>query len=191
MDKNSYLVYMQIFAHREAYEQVVSKSEEKLQRARTDYKRAYAALLNSESGNDQELKRAYLEAHNTYVLQLRATNAITERYQYQCLPGLLGEIAEVYEELCGLACNCIAGISDAAGERSLEQSKRFQTVTKEARAISSQNDLQASTPILYLLKSSISSIYLSLFVFLFRLSLHLLLRHIITSQFSFERSSLL
>ncbi|XP_051163128.1 uncharacterized protein LOC127282726 isoform X3 [Leptopilina boulardi] len=131
-----------IFAHREAYEQVVSKTEEKLQRARTDYKRTYAALLNSESGNDQELKRAYLEAHNAYVLQLRATNAITERYQYQCLPSLLNEIAEVYEELCGLACNCIAGISDAAGERSLEQSKRFQNVTKEARAISSQNDLQ-------------------------------------------------
>ncbi|XP_043475545.1 uncharacterized protein LOC122507092 isoform X2 [Leptopilina heterotoma] len=131
-----------IFAHREAYEQVVSKTEEKLQRARTDYKRAYAALLNSESGNDQELKRAYLEAHNAYVLQLRATNAITERYQYQCLPGLLNEIAEVYEELCGLACNCIAGISDAAGERSQEQSKRFQNLTKEARAISSQNDLQ-------------------------------------------------
>ncbi|XP_033224199.1 uncharacterized protein LOC117177533 isoform X2 [Belonocnema kinseyi] len=131
-----------IFAHREAFEQVVSKAEEKLQRARADYKRAYAALLSSESGNDQELKRAYLETHNAYVLQLRATNAITERYQYQCLPVLMGEIADVYEELCGLACNCIAGVSEAAGERALEQSKRYQNVSKEARAITPQADLQ-------------------------------------------------
>ncbi|XP_018371250.1 PREDICTED: uncharacterized protein LOC108766448 [Trachymyrmex cornetzi] len=132
-----------VFAHRDAYEQVVSKTEEKLQRARLDYKRAYAALLTNEAGGaEQELKRAYLESHNAYILQLRATNAITERYQFHCLPGLLGEIAEVYEELCGLACKCVAGISDAAGERSGEQAKRYQIVAKEAQAIIPSNDLQ-------------------------------------------------
>ncbi|XP_018313314.1 uncharacterized protein Stacl isoform X3 [Mycetomoellerius zeteki] len=133
-----------VFAHRDAYEQVVSKTEEKLQRARLDYKRAYAALLTNEAGGgaEQELKRAYLESHNAYILQLRATNAITERYQCHCLPGLLGEIAEVYEELCGLACKCVAGISDAAGERSGEQAKRYQIVAKEAQAVIPSNDLQ-------------------------------------------------
>ncbi|KYQ48508.1 SH3 and cysteine-rich domain-containing protein 3, partial [Trachymyrmex zeteki] len=141
-----YIVYRvpQVFAHRDAYEQVVSKTEEKLQRARLDYKRAYAALLTNEAGGgaEQELKRAYLESHNAYILQLRATNAITERYQCHCLPGLLGEIAEVYEELCGLACKCVAGISDAAGERSGEQAKRYQIVAKEAQAVIPSNDLQ-------------------------------------------------
>ncbi|XP_011696194.1 PREDICTED: uncharacterized protein LOC105454917 [Wasmannia auropunctata] len=133
-----------VFAHRDAYEQVVSKTEEKLQRARLDYKRAYAALLTNEAGGvEQELKRAYLESHNAYILQLRATNAITERYQFHCLPGLLGEIAEVYEELCGLACKCVAGISDAAGERSGEQAKRYQVVAKEAQTVVPSNDLQA------------------------------------------------
>ncbi|XP_011864662.1 PREDICTED: uncharacterized protein LOC105560289 isoform X3 [Vollenhovia emeryi] len=134
-----------IFAHRDAYEQVVSKTEEKLQRARLDYKRAYAALLTNEAGGgaEQELKRAYLESHNAYILQLRATNAITERYQFHCLPGLLGEIAEVYEELCGLACKCVAGISEGAGERSGEQAKRYQVVAKEAQAVVPSNDLQA------------------------------------------------
>ncbi|XP_011345363.1 uncharacterized protein LOC105283928 isoform X2 [Ooceraea biroi] len=134
-----------VFAHREAYEQVVSKTEEKLQRARLDYKRAYATLLTSEAGSgaEQELKRAYLESHNAYILQLRATNAITERYQLHCLPGLLGEIAEVYEELCGLACKCISGISEAASERSGEQSKRYQAVAKEAQSVVPTNDLQA------------------------------------------------
>ncbi|XP_003702552.1 SH3 and cysteine-rich domain-containing protein isoform X1 [Megachile rotundata] len=131
-----------VFAHREAYEQVVAKTEEKLQRARADYKRAYAALLTSDGSSDQELKRAYLESHNAYVLQLRATNAITERYQAHCLPGLLGEIAEVYEELCGLACKCVAGISEAAAERASEQAKRYQAVAKEAQVIAPLNDLQ-------------------------------------------------
>lgn len=140
-----YVTYIsQIFAHRDAYEQVVSKTEEKLQRARLDYKRAYAALLTNEAGGgaEQELKRAYLESHNAYILQLRATNAVTERYQFHCLPGLLGEIAEVYEELCGLACKCVAGISDAAGERTAEQAKRYQAVAKEAQAVIPTNDLQ-------------------------------------------------
>jgi len=137
---------LQVFAHREAYEQVVSKTEEKLQRARLDYKRAYGALLTNEAGGsaEQELKRAYLESHNAYILQLRATNAITERYQFHCLPGLLGEIAEVYEELCGLACKCVAGISEAAGERSGEQVKRYQVVAKEAQMVVPINDLQVS-----------------------------------------------
>lgn len=137
------VLYSQVFDHRDAYEQVVSKTEEKLQRARLDYKRTYAALLTSGGGSvEQELKRAYLESHNTYILQLRATNAITERYQFHCLPGLLGEIAEVYEELCGLACKCVAGISETAGERASEQAKRYQVVAKEAQAIVPANDLQ-------------------------------------------------
>ncbi|XP_061934703.1 uncharacterized protein LOC107996410 isoform X1 [Apis cerana] len=131
-----------VFSHREAYEQVVSKAEEKLQRARADYKRAYAALLTVDGGSEQELKRAYYEAHNAYILQLRATNAITERYQSQCLPGLLGEIAEVYEELCGLACKCMVGISEAAAERAREQTKRYQAVAKEAQVVVPMNDLQ-------------------------------------------------
>ncbi|XP_043668477.1 uncharacterized protein LOC122629283 isoform X2 [Vespula pensylvanica] len=131
-----------VFSYREGYEQEIAKSEEKLQRARADYKRSYASLLTNEGGNETELKRQYLEAHNAYVLQLRATNAITECYQTHCLPGLLGEIAEVYEELCGLACKCIAGISEAAYERTSEQAKRYQNVGKDAQTVLPINDLQ-------------------------------------------------
>ncbi|XP_046743535.1 uncharacterized protein LOC124409754 isoform X3 [Diprion similis] len=134
-----------IFAHRDAYEQVVSKTEEKLQRARVDYKRAYAALLSVDvegGGDHQGLKRSYLEAHNAYVLQLRATNAITERYQLHCLPNLLKEMTEVYEELCGLAGSCMAGIAEAGGERAADQARRFQAAAKEARNVIPANDLQ-------------------------------------------------
>ncbi|XP_078041095.1 SH3 and cysteine-rich domain-containing protein isoform X2 [Augochlora pura] len=131
-----------VFAHREAFEQVVAKSEEKLQRARADYKRAYAALLTLEGGSEQDLKRAYFEAHNAYVLQLRATNAITERYQTRCLTGILGEIAEVYEDLCGLACKCVTGFSEAVAERSREQAKRYQAISEEAQIVAPLTDLQ-------------------------------------------------
>ncbi|XP_023290442.1 uncharacterized protein LOC105704069 isoform X2 [Orussus abietinus] len=133
-----------VFSHREAYEQVVGKAEEKLQRARAEYKRAYGALLTNEGSADPDtLKKAYLEAHNAYVMQLRATNAIAERYQLHCLPGLLGEISEVYEELFNLVSNCVVGISDAAGERSSELAKRYQAIAKEAQVAAPSNDLQA------------------------------------------------
>ncbi|OXU27074.1 hypothetical protein TSAR_014471 [Trichomalopsis sarcophagae] len=135
--------HRKVFTHREAYEQVVAKTEEKLQRARAEYKRAYGALLAApETSQDSELKRAYLEAHNAYVLQLRATNAISERYQFHCLPGLLGEVAEVYEELCGLTCTCVSGISEAAGDRVAEQIKRYQALAKEVKVVNPQSDLQ-------------------------------------------------
>ena len=126
---------------------MVSKAEEKLQRARVDYKRAYAALLTNETtvGDQEPLRRAYLEAHNAYILQLRATNAIVERYQYHCLPTLLGEMAEVYEELCTLACTCVAGISEVSSERSGEQARRYMGVAKEAQSINPTVDLQLLT----------------------------------------------
>lgn len=98
----------------------------------------------NDGAGEQELKRSYFEAHNAYILQLRATNAINERYQTHCLPNLLGEIAEVYEELCGLACKCIAGISEAAAEQAGEQTKRYQAVAKEAQVVAPMNDLQVS-----------------------------------------------
>lgn len=121
-----------------------------MQRARNDYKRAYAALLTSNNGgndignSEQEAnqRRAYLESHNAYVLQLRATNAIAERYQYHCLPSLLSEISDIYEELSSLTCNCVAGISEAAGERAQDGVKRYQLLAKEAQNIQPQNDLQ-------------------------------------------------
>ncbi|KAJ8666964.1 hypothetical protein QAD02_008626 [Eretmocerus hayati] len=135
--------HRKIFSQREAYEQVVAKSEDKLNRTRAEYKRAYGALLSTpEANQDSELKRAYLEAHNAYVLQLHATNAIAERYQFQCLPELLGEVANVYEELCVLECRCVAGISEAAGERVAEQTKRYHLLAKEVRTVNAQSDLQ-------------------------------------------------
>lgn len=134
---------MQIFTQREAYEQVVNKAEEKYQRARNEYKRAYAALLCSEAPGDQEaLRNTFLEAHNGFVLQLRATNAINERFQGQCLPGLLGEIAEVYEELCGVASKCVSQIAEASSERDSEQARRYQAISKEALAVVPLTDLQ-------------------------------------------------
>ncbi|XP_011297820.1 uncharacterized protein Stacl isoform X3 [Fopius arisanus] len=144
-----------VFAHREAYDQVVSKTEEKLKKARLNYKRAYDGFLKCSidspsvsgagSGDDEwsTQRRGYLESHNAYVLQLHATNALNEYYQIHCLPSLLGEISDIYEELSNIACNCITGISEASNERAAEQSRRYQALTKEAHAISPQSDLQS------------------------------------------------
>jgi multidrug resistance efflux pump len=132
----------------------VTESEEKLQRARADYKRAYGALLATiESNQDSELKRAYLEAHNAYVLQLRATNATAERYQFHCLPGLLGEVADIYEQLCTLTCNCIGSISENTVKKVSEQARRYQKLAKEAKLVNPQSDLQVGNLVRYLASS--------------------------------------
>ncbi|XP_063979357.1 uncharacterized protein Stacl isoform X2 [Diachasmimorpha longicaudata] len=143
-----------VFGHREGYEQVVSKTEEKLQKARVTYRRSYDAFLKCGTGENpsgssttddeySSLRRAYLDSHNVYVLQLHATNALNEYYQLHCLPSLLRELSEIYEELSNLACKCITEISEASTERASEHSRRYQSLTKEAQAVVPQSDLQS------------------------------------------------
>lgn len=64
---------------------------------------------------------------------------------------MLAEIAEVYEELCTLACKCIAGVSEANGERAVEQARRYQDAAAEAQqVVNAQRDLQVKNFFLFI-----------------------------------------
>lgn len=61
--------------------------------ARQDYKAAYLGHMSSPSNN--ATLAAYLDAHNTYVTQLHATNGMVETYSRETLPLLL-QVAYIY-----------------------------------------------------------------------------------------------
>ncbi|GLG98247.1 Uncharacterized protein GBIM_04834 [Gryllus bimaculatus] len=75
-----------VFTHRESYETILTKTEDKLVKCRQDYKTAYLSYLGSPS---TVTLSAYLDAHNEYVAQLHATNGMLERYHQEALPQLL------------------------------------------------------------------------------------------------------
>ncbi|XP_068082354.1 F-BAR and double SH3 domains protein 1-like [Anabrus simplex] len=75
-----------VFTHRESYETILTKTEDKLVKCRQDYKTTYLAYLG---GPSTSTLAAYLDAHNDYVTQLHATNGMLERYHQEALPQLL------------------------------------------------------------------------------------------------------
>ncbi|ERL91640.1 hypothetical protein D910_08968 [Dendroctonus ponderosae] len=87
-----------VFAHRESYETIIAKTEEKLAKAgrltaqfallqtRQEYKNAYVSYLASPT---TESLSAYFNSHNAYIQQLHATNGMMEEFGNATLPSLL------------------------------------------------------------------------------------------------------
>lgn len=47
----------------------------------------------------------YIDAHNAYVQQLHATNAMLETYNLETLPQLISELEDVYHDLCNIVAD--------------------------------------------------------------------------------------
>ncbi|ERL91639.1 hypothetical protein D910_08968 [Dendroctonus ponderosae] len=96
-----------VFAHRESYETIIAKTEEKLAKVdaenpkkiagrltaqfallqtRQEYKNAYVSYLASPT---TESLSAYFNSHNAYIQQLHATNGMMEEFGNATLPSLL------------------------------------------------------------------------------------------------------
>ena len=44
----------------------------------------------------------YIDAHNAYVQQLHATNAMLETYHCETVPQLMQELEEIHSDLCSI-----------------------------------------------------------------------------------------
>ncbi|KAK9501082.1 hypothetical protein O3M35_002196 [Rhynocoris fuscipes] len=76
-----------LLQHRDYLDAVLNKSQHNLSKLRQDYKAAYTT--HCQSPNSQATLATYLDAHNTYVSQLHATNAMVDIYSKETLPELL------------------------------------------------------------------------------------------------------
>lgn len=103
-----------VFTHRESFETIVAKTEEKLSKCRIEYKQCFSAHRQNPT---QHSLTEYVDSHNAYVQQLHATNAMLEAYNCDTVPQLLLELEEIYNDLCNIVTEAIVQGAEAISLR--------------------------------------------------------------------------
>lgn len=103
-----------VFTHRESFETIIAKTEEKLSKCRIEYKQCFGAHRQNPT---QITLTQYIDAHNAYVQQLHATNAMLEAYNCEIVPQLLQELEEIYTDLCNIVAEAIVQGAEAISTR--------------------------------------------------------------------------
>lgn len=75
-----------------------------LVQCRLDYKQCYMSHRQSPT---QHSLTEYIDAHNAYVQQLHATNAMLETYNCETVPQLMQELEEIHNDLCSIIADSI------------------------------------------------------------------------------------
>ncbi|KAM8712848.1 hypothetical protein ACLKA7_013219 [Drosophila subpalustris] len=127
-----------IFTHRESFETIIAKTEEKLSKCRLDYKQCHMAHRQNPS---QHSLTEYIDAHNAYVQQLHATNGMLEAYHCDTLPQLMQELEEIHNDLCNIVSDSLQQGADVIAAKATEQSKRYAGLANQCSSVSPQQDL--------------------------------------------------
>uniref|UniRef100_A0A182PFZ0 F-BAR domain-containing protein n=1 Tax=Anopheles epiroticus TaxID=199890 RepID=A0A182PFZ0_9DIPT len=106
-----------VFTHRESFDTIISKTEEKLSKCRIEYKQCYIA---HRQGPTQHTLTQYIDSHNAYVQQLHATNAMLEAYHCETLPQLMQELEEIYNDLCNIVSEAVLQGAEAIAAKLIE-----------------------------------------------------------------------
>ncbi|XP_054736674.1 uncharacterized protein LOC129243579 [Anastrepha obliqua] len=127
-----------IFTHRESFETIIAKTDEKLSKCRLDYKQCY----KSHRQNPTQLSLTeYIDAHNAYVQQLHATNAMLETYHCETVPQLMQELEEIHNDLCSIIAESILQGADIIANKATDQAKRYSTLTIQCSSVVPMQDL--------------------------------------------------
>lgn len=79
-----------------------------------DYKHCF--MSHRQQPNQQTLAN-YIDAHNAYVQQLHATNAMLEAYHCETIPQLMQELEEVYADICLVVSDSMFRGADAISSK--------------------------------------------------------------------------
>ncbi|TDG51781.1 hypothetical protein AWZ03_001841 [Drosophila navojoa] len=127
-----------IFTHRESFETIIAKTEEKLSKCRLDYKQCHLAHRQNPS---QHSLTEYIDAHNAYVQQLHATNGMLEAYHCDTLPQLMQELEEIHNDLCNIVSDSLQQGADVIAAKATDQSRRYGCLASQCSAVQPQQDL--------------------------------------------------
>ncbi|CAO1427466.1 unnamed protein product [Diamesa serratosioi] len=127
-----------VFTHRESFETIIAKTEDKLSKCRVEYKQCY---MVHRQGPTQHSLTLYIDSHNAYVQQLHATNAMLEAYNCETVPQLLQELEEIYTDLCNIVAEAVLQGAEAISTRAVEQAKRYEGLSSQCKNVSGQQDL--------------------------------------------------
>lgn len=68
--------------------------------------------MSHRSNPTQHSLTEYIDAHNAYVQQLHATNAMLEAYHCDTVPQLMQELEDIHNDLCSIIADAIQQGSD-------------------------------------------------------------------------------
>ncbi|XP_055687710.1 uncharacterized protein LOC129792563 isoform X4 [Lutzomyia longipalpis] len=134
-----------IFTHRESFDTIIAKTEEKLSKCRMDYKQSFIAHRSNPTQHSLTL---YIDSHNAYVQQLHATNAMLESYHCETLPQLLQELEDIYNDLCATISEAVLQGAEAISTKAIEQAKRYDGLSNQCKSVSGPQDLGHFTRVL-------------------------------------------
>ncbi|TMW51996.1 hypothetical protein DOY81_002914, partial [Sarcophaga bullata] len=103
-----------------------------------DYKQSY---MSHRQNPTQHSLTEYIDAHNAYVQQLHATNAMLETYHCETVPQLMQELEEIHSDLCSIIGDSIQQGADVICNKAADQAKRYNSLTVQCTTISPVQDL--------------------------------------------------
>uniref|UniRef100_A0A336MTD3 CSON004880 protein n=1 Tax=Culicoides sonorensis TaxID=179676 RepID=A0A336MTD3_CULSO len=127
-----------VFTHRESFDTIIAKTEEKLSKCRIDYKQSYSVHRQNPT---QHSLQQYVDAHNAYVQQLHATNAMLEAYHCETVPQLLLELEQIYDDLCNIMSETVLQGAEAISAKASDQAKRYDNLVGHCKNITGIQDL--------------------------------------------------
>ncbi|XP_055619189.1 uncharacterized protein LOC129764288 isoform X3 [Toxorhynchites rutilus septentrionalis] len=127
-----------VFTHRESFDTIIAKTEEKLSKCRIEYKQCF---ISHRQNPTQTTLTQYIDSHNAYVQQLHATNAMLEAYHCDTLPQLMQELEEIYNDLCNIVAEAVLQGAEAISAKALEQAKRYDSLAIQCKNVSPAQDL--------------------------------------------------
>ncbi|XP_043216923.1 uncharacterized protein LOC122379073 isoform X7 [Amphibalanus amphitrite] len=129
-----------IFMHKESYEAILLKTDEMLQKCHRVYSDAYRSHVSSPSN---ATLAAYFDAHNAYVQQLHAANAMVSEFNGSTHPQLLQELEEVQSDVTSIIADSLLLAADLVTCKTVERSRRYESLCTLARGVSSRADVTA------------------------------------------------
>lgn len=127
-----------VFTHRESFDTIISKTEDKLSKCRIDYKENFIAHRQNPT---QQTLTQYIDSHNAYVQQLHATNAMLAEYHCETIPQLMQELEEIHSDLSTIVSEAVLQTAESISAKALEQAKRYDNLANQCKNVSPSQDL--------------------------------------------------
>ncbi|XP_048241790.1 uncharacterized protein LOC124114609 isoform X1 [Haliotis rufescens] len=126
---------------RDNFENILSKSENSLQQAERGYYDTYETFSGCTSVQGREAaKKEMYNAHNDYVLQLRASNKIVDEF-HEVIPQVLEELEEIYIDTSNTINVAIESHALLLLTKAKEQHRRYDDLLKICRQVSPHVDI--------------------------------------------------
>jgi hypothetical protein len=127
-----------VFTQRENYEGLLANTEDNLTKVHNDYRQCWSRHVEQPT---QESLAIYLEKHNSYVQQIHCTNSCIDHYYVDCLPHLLQELDDVYQDVSAVVVDSLTEGAKTISQKTTSMTARWNKVAEGVQKINPEQDL--------------------------------------------------